>query len=105
MALAIISSEVLTVDATSGGVQFAFLTGATGSQRSNFRMAHVVIDTAEVRVTEDGTAPVATTTGKLVAVKGSFEIWGWDQLENLKFIREGSVSALAQVTFEGVGIV
>ena len=103
MALKVFASEELTVDASSGGVQFAFLATATDEEKAAFRMAHIVIDGADVRVTEDGTAPVAGGPGKLVKEFGSFEIWGWRNLENLKLIQEAAVSALAEVTFEGTG--
>lgn len=88
-----ITREQLSVDDTSGGVSFAALTRA---EKDRFVMATIQIQTAQVRVTYDGsTAPVAATTGKLKSQSSEFEIWGLHNFENLKFIRETSTNGLA----------
>lgn len=51
-----------------------------------------------LRYTFDGTAPVAATTGHLLAGGGTLRVVGKDLMANLKMIREGGSDAVIHVT-------
>ncbi len=55
----------------------------------------------QIRVTDDGTAPVAVTTGMLFNQGDIFEVWGADGLSNFKAIRETSTDGYLEVTYYG----
>lgn len=78
------ADQALTVDATAGGVQFAAFHADT---------THVILDvqTAQVRVTFDGSAPTATDGHILEA--GDWGTWSKALAVAAKFIRTGATSA------------
>ncbi len=83
------SGASLTVDATEGGVAFA----AAAIPDS----AHVIrfqVQGQSVRMTTDGTAPVATTTGFLLTAGLPFYEISRQQALAAKFIREGGSSGV-----------
>ncbi len=63
--------------------------------------ATVKVETASVRYTCDGTAPVAATTGTPAQVSESFEVWGSPDLVNFKAIRETSTSGALAIEYFG----
>lgn len=94
-----LAREQLAVDNTVGGVSFTALSAAN---RLRYAMSTIQIQTAQVRVTFDGsTAPVAATTGILKNPGDEFEIWGITNMEALKLIRETATSGLAVVNHWG----
>jgi len=99
MALKAIDSEDLTVDATSGGVQF------TSSKLAlNVLRARCVVETAQVRVKTDGSVTLtASTNGQIYNVGDEFTITGNDDLVTFRAMRTGSVSGKLATTYEGGG--
>lgn len=79
------AAQALTVDATVGGVQFAPWHAETTHVR-------IQIQTADVRVTFDGSAPTATA-GEILPV-GYTDIWLAATAAAAKFIRVGGTSAV-----------
>ncbi len=90
--------EAVTVDATAGGVA---LTATKYSSGEKATYAQIQVQTAPIRVTEDGTAPVGATTGLLFNIGDIFEVWGYEAISKLRMIRDGSVSAVAEVNYYG----
>lgn len=80
-----VADQRLTVDATAGGVQFSAFDAKT---------KYVVLDvqTADVMVTFDGSAPT-TTNGHLLYV-GDHRQWNKVTAAAAKFIRAGSTSGV-----------
>lgn len=79
-----VADQRLTVDNTVGGVQFAAFDEAT---------THVFwsCETAQVRVTFDGSAP--TTTNGHVIEPGAYGVWSKAMAQAAKWIRTGANSA------------
>lgn len=67
--------------------------------------AREILITAEatngLRYTLEGTDPVASTTGHLLAGGGSVVIKGYQNIAKLKMIREGASDAVIKVTYFG----
>tara|TARA_Y100000114_G_C11700874_1_gene298364 strand:- start:89 stop:406 length:318 start_codon:yes stop_codon:yes gene_type:complete len=80
-----VTDQTLTVDATAGGVQFG--------TAFNSLTRYIVLDvqTADVRVTYDDSAP--TTTNGHILFAGRSYTWAKETASAAKFIRDGSVSA------------
>ena len=78
------TDQRLTVDATSGGVQFAAF---------NARTTHVLmtVEAAQLRFTLDSSAP--TSTNGHVMNAGDVGIWPMSWIKAAKFIRTGETSA------------
>lgn len=97
--------ETITVDATVGGVALtASKYNPTLSNTSKRIVAAVIqVNTAPIRVTRDGTAPVAATTGKLRNIGDIIVIAGGKDMGNARFIRETSTSASIDVDYIGEG--
>ena len=88
-----ISREQKTIDNTAGGLGPTALSEA---DRRRHIYTRVQIQTAQVRATYDGsTAPVASTTGELTGPGTVFNVWGIDNRDKLKMIRETATSGLA----------
>jgi hypothetical protein len=85
--------ESKTVDATAGGVS---LTSGTYSTR---RYALITVETAPVRFTVDGTAPVAATTGHLVNPGDIIKLDSNEDITAFRAIRETSTSGVLKVTY------
>jgi hypothetical protein len=83
------SGASLTVDATAGGVQFAAAAIPTAAKYVRFQ-----VQGQSVRMTTDGTAPVATTTGFLLTAGLPFYEISRQQALAAKFIREGGSSGV-----------
>lgn len=66
------------------------------------RYAKCQVQTAPVRVTVDGTDPVGGSLGDLYNVGDIFEVWGQD-MNTIKFIKDGSTSAVVEVDYQGGG--
>lgn len=79
------ADQALTVDATAGGVKFASLHADTTAVEFD-------VQTADVRVTFDGSAPTSTN-GHLLPV-GYSDIWPKAKATAAKFIRTGGTSAV-----------
>jgi hypothetical protein len=79
------SDARLTVDATTGGVQFAVW---------GMQVTHIfyTVETAQCRFTVDGSAPTATNGHVLEA--GDNGIWPHAWFAGAKFIRTGGTSAV-----------
>ena len=63
--------------------------------------AEIQVQTAQVRVTFEGTAPVAATTGEVWLPGTTKRVWGIGNLLAIRFIRESSTSASLEVTYWG----
>ena len=79
------ADQRLTVDDTVGGVQFSAFDAAT---------THVfwTLETAQVRVTFDGSAP--TTTNGHILNAGDSGVWNATLAAAAKFIRTGSTATI-----------
>lgn len=94
--------EVLAVDNTVGGVQ---LTIPSNDVRHALIWVNGTAGTNDVRMTGDGTAPVATTTGILLKAAQLITMFmdsGADFhqiLTDMKFIREGGSDGSLQVEY------
>jgi len=89
--------EQVTVDNTSGGVGLTSSKYApTGSSPMN--LVRVSVDTASLKVTEDGTAPTASL-GDTFDAGDQFQITRVNSLRKARFIRTGGVSAVINVTY------
>jgi hypothetical protein len=84
------SGRSLTVDATAGGVQLAAAAYPDGT-----KVVKIQVQAQDCRMTTDGTAPVATTTGDILRA----DTWIYLSLQQAiaaKFIREGASSAVVR---------
>jgi|Deesub1362A_J573_1020465.scaffolds.fasta_scaffold19688_2 hypothetical protein len=89
-----VSSSVKRLD--EGG------TVITNDNRPKLRYADVQILGAQVRVTFDGsTNPVGGSTGQLWNPGDIKRVWGVKNMENIRFIREGSSDATVVVDYWG----
>jgi len=75
--------------------------GANGEQVEAREILLTVEATNALRYTLDGTDPVATTTGHLLAGSGSMVVKGYQNIAKLKMIREGASDANIKVTYFG----
>jgi len=98
MNLKAVARETITVADTAKTLTTA--TYVTTTFQTLF--ARINVTTAQMRATFDGTAPVASTTGDLLNPSDTIEVWGTADLGNFKAIREGSTSAVLQVTYFGL---
>ncbi len=62
--------------------------------------AKLQIQSAPIRLTVNGTDPVASTIGDLYNPGDIIEVWGQD-MRTLKMIRDGSTSANIEVDYQG----
>ena len=88
--------EQVTVDATSGGV------GLTSSKYAPantppMNLCRISVDTATIKITEDGTAPTASL-GDSFDAGDQFQVAGVNSLRKLRMIRTGATSATVNVT-------
>lgn len=64
--------------------------------------ARIQVQVASVRVTFEGTTPApATPVGEIWYPGDIYELWGTANMTNFKAIREGSTSAVLEVTYLG----
>ena len=82
--------EALTVAGTAVGFTAATSAGA--------KAAHVKVEGAQIRYRSDGTDPTATV-GTLYDVGDEFIVWGKDDMDDIRFIRTGGVSATLNTHF------
>jgi hypothetical protein len=92
--------ERITIDDTSGGKSLT-----STKLNGNLVYARVQVLTAAIRVTLDGTAPVATTTGELwnpaaATFDAIHELWG-QAMATFKAIRDTGSSGAIEVTYYG----
>ena len=91
-----VARERLTVAAT-----VKTLTGSVYAPASGpCTVALITVETAAIRVTLDGTDPVAGTTGHLVQAGQVIELNGHDEIRCFKAIREASTSAAIECTYK-----
>jgi hypothetical protein len=96
--LGIIDNVGLAVAASS-----VALPTMTTAQRRRFYSAHIVVDTGTVNVSEDGTAAtVSSAGGKVLPPGSSFRIVGLSNYDNVRAIRNTSVSGNLEITREGL---
>lgn len=86
-----ITRERVTVAGTAVGLTAATYLAA--------QFATITVETAAIRFTLDGTAPVASTTGHLVQAGQTIELYGSDQIAGFKAIRDTGSSAAIEVTY------
>lgn len=86
------ASEQITVDATVGGKA---LTGAT---YGTARYAEITVETADIRITTDGTPPTATF-GHKVGTGDTIKLQSNEEIAAFRAIRTGSVSAVITATY------
>jgi hypothetical protein len=99
-----IAFETLTVSNSVKQLTFAKHTQQSSTSpdsRKTAKAALITVDGYGIRFTTDGTAPVATATGHAVSAGGSFVIHGYQNIVNLKMIRESGSDATVQVTYYG----
>jgi hypothetical protein len=89
--------EQITVDATSGGVALTAAKYApAGTPPMN--LCRVSVDTASLKITEDGTAPTSSL-GDTFDAGDQFQIAGVNSLRKARFIRTTGTSAVINVTY------
>ena len=88
--------EALTVDGTAGGVAIsaAIVGGTNGVPQSNYCEGR--LETAQVRFTDDGTAPTASV-GTVLEVGDVWIGYSHDAIRAARFIRTGSTSGSLKV--------
>ena len=93
--------ETIAVDNTIKGLTASKYT-ASGEVDSvkmgKARQALITVDTAEVRVTLNGTDPVGGTTGHKLAVDDTL-ILSFEMMTKFKVTRDGGSNAAIQVTY------
>ncbi len=104
MALRALTSEQITVDATSGGVSLT----ASNIVAAQTVRAVCTLEQAQIRYQTDIPADSTITAGgtegsPLLEVGQTVTIYGSDDMKNVRFIRTGGTSGLLQVIYEGVG--
>jgi len=100
MALTVIDSEDITIDATAGGVK---LTEAKRKADKVVR-ARCTVETAQVRSQVDPAVTLlAGSIGEIWNIGDKFIITGKNDLENFRAIRTGSTSGKLVVSYEGLG--
>lgn len=87
--------ETITIDSTVGGVG---LTASKLNSTPKPKRAFITFETAQCRMTMDGTAPT-TTVGHLYNPTQSLMLEGYSQMNGFKAIRVGGTSATLQVTY------
>ena len=90
--------EKIDVDDTAGGVSLD-----TTKITSAVVYAKLQCQVAIIRVTLDGTAPVAATTGFMFYPGDFFEVWGHDALKALRAIEESTTNGVLEVLYMGAG--
>ena len=90
-----IGRESVTVSSTSIGITNA------NSEKVVYAVAQ--IDKATIRYAEDGTDPVADTTGNIAYQGDELHLIGSDPIKNFRMIREQPVDAVVEVTYWGEG--
>lgn len=93
------TSEAIVVDDSVTTLTVSNLSNQDGSGGSNPSGAIIQILAEPVRFTVDGTDPVATSGGKLAAANDIIKLYGADNLQNFKMIRDGATNAIAQVHY------
>lgn len=90
-----VAREQITVSNTATNCTAATVTNAV-------QYADIQVQSYQIRVTFDGsTAPVAATTGTLWNPGSVWRVWGNENVENLKFIREGDNDATLVCNYWG----
>ena len=88
--------QAVTVDATVGGVALA-------SVPSDAECAHISLETAPIRWTDDGSTAPTASVGHLLTPPSSDSVYLWiegrQRLLNFKAIRTGATSGALQVTY------
>lgn len=91
-----IGNESITIDATAGGVGFTAgeiaVPSATGTVKA--KKAEFKVETAPIRFTRNGTAPVAGTTGTLGDIGDVITIEGVEDISRFRAIRDTGVSGV-----------
>jgi hypothetical protein len=91
--------EAITIDTTAGG---KFFTVAkyynTTTQRVVSDYAIVVLETAQIRFTVDGTAPTALV-GTPMEISQAWALESFDELKNFRAFRTGDTSGSLKVIF------
>ena len=92
-------SEAVTVDATVGGVNLTVATfDPTVVDGAELVTASVLATIknvgAEIRITLESGGVPTSTVGFVIPDGGSFEVYGIDDITNLKAIRTGGVSSI-----------
>lgn len=96
--------ETLTVSNSVKQATAAKIRVQAGSSPDHLKTAKsalFTVETAAIRFTTDGTAPVASTTGHVVAAGGSFVVNGYQNIVALKMIRDTGSDATVQATYYG----
>lgn len=97
VALEALDFEQVTVDATSGGVGLTSTKYApVGTPPMN--QVRISVDTASIKITEDGTAPTASL-GDTFDAGDIFMVTGVNSLRKLRMIRTSGTSAVLNVTY------
>lgn len=83
----------LTIDNTAGGVRIPTTILTVQGQQMSYCEGR--LETAQVRFTDDGTAPT-TTVGTIIEIGEFFRGYGNEFLRRARFIRTGAVSGTMQ---------
>lgn len=96
-----VSTAVKTLTAATYGDQSA--TASTGNQVTSNRRhaiaATITCETQAIRVTTDGTTPVAATTGIKMNVGDTMVLDSYQELVNFKAVRDGASDGTIQVNY------
>ena len=94
--------EAITVDHTVKSLTAATYNCSAEVDTTKMGKAKVALlttETADIRVTFDGTDPVATTTGHLLTPGSSLTVENYETITKIKATREGSTNGSIQVTY------
>lgn len=80
---------------TVAGTAVALTAATVGAAQ----FATITVETAAIRFTLDGTAPVGGSLGHLVQAGQTIELYGPDQIAGFKAIRDTGVSAAIEATY------
>src|SRR5438094_631032 len=72
--------------------------GLTAATLANAKMATVNVEAAQIRYRVDGTAPTATV-GAILEAGDELIVWGTMDINAIRFIRTGGVSATLNVHY------
>jgi len=91
--------EMITVSNTAIGITSTIYAPTTGIFAGAQPFYALVTSGAAIRYTMDGTTPVATTTGHLLAAGDSITVSGKPAIMKLRMIRESGDSVVAVTCF------
>jgi hypothetical protein len=97
MIYAILGRETIASLATSVGFTAAQIPPTAGKEGIEYALIQAL--GGDVRITSDGTAPVAATTGLRLLQNSLVEVWGADAIRAFRAIDDGGTATLEVVYY------